>query len=209
MIPNLRSIGVAPEEIDTVILTHGHVDHIGGNLDQAGKLAFPNARYVMSRAEWDFWAADPDLAAFKVTAFIDLIRSVARTQLPPIQERLILVEDGDEIVPGIQVVAAPGHTPGHIALFDTRDGSLIAGDAFQTRGGLAVSGMLRPWFPFPAMATWSRSLALGSARRLRALNPSRLAVGHGEVLERPLEAIDCAIAEAARKLSASEKVATI
>jgi glyoxylase-like metal-dependent hydrolase (beta-lactamase superfamily II) len=125
LLPNLRSLDVAPEEIDIVILTHGHVDHIGGNLDQAGKLAFPNARYVMGRAEWDFWAADPDLAAFKVTAFIDLIRSVARTQLPPIQERLTLVEDGDEIVPGIQIVAAPGHTPGHIALRITSNGEQL------------------------------------------------------------------------------------
>lgn len=125
LIANLRSIGVTPEEIDTVILTHGHVDHIGGNLDSTGKLAFPNARYVMGRDEWDFWAADPDLASFKVPMFIDVIRSVARTQLPPIQERLTLVEDGDEIVPGIHMVAAPGHTPGHIALRISSNGEQL------------------------------------------------------------------------------------
>jgi glyoxylase-like metal-dependent hydrolase (beta-lactamase superfamily II) len=98
------------------------------------------------------------------------------------------------------VVSAPGHTPGHIALFDPRDGALIAGDAFQTRGGVAVSGTMRPLFPFPAMATWHRPTALASARRLRALEPIRLAVGHGEVLERPLAAIDRAIDVAARAM---------
>jgi glyoxylase-like metal-dependent hydrolase (beta-lactamase superfamily II) len=98
------------------------------------------------------------------------------------------------------VVSTPGHTPGHIALFDPRDGTLIAGDAFQTRAGVAVSGTLRLMFPFPAMATWNRPMALISARRLRSLEPTRLAVGHGEVLEQPLAAMDGAIAVAARAL---------
>lgn len=116
LIPNLRTIGVTPEQIDTVILTHGHLDHIGGNLDKQGKPAYPNARYLMGKAEWDFWRTDPDLAGFKVPAFTDVIRNVARSQLPPLQDRLTLVTDGDEVAPGIHIVAAPGHTPGHIAL---------------------------------------------------------------------------------------------
>jgi glyoxylase-like metal-dependent hydrolase (beta-lactamase superfamily II) len=107
------------------------------------------------------------------------------------------VANGDH-VGSLQVISTPGHTPGHIALFDTRDGSLIAGDAFQTRAGIAVSGVIRPLFPFPAMATWNRPLALDSARKLRDLNPSRLAVGHGDVLEHPIEAIETAIAVAER-----------
>jgi glyoxylase-like metal-dependent hydrolase (beta-lactamase superfamily II) len=125
LLPNLRSIDVAPEEIDTVILTHGHPDHIGGNLDSTGKLAFANARYVMGREEWAFWASDPDLASLKIPMFIEIIRSVAQAQLPPIRDRLTLVEDGDEIAPGIQVVAAPGHTPGHIALRITSEGEQL------------------------------------------------------------------------------------
>ncbi|HEY7710554.1 MAG TPA: MBL fold metallo-hydrolase, partial [Candidatus Entotheonella sp.] len=125
LLPNLRLIDVAPEEIDTVILTHGHPDHIGGNLDSTGKPAFANARYVMGREEWEFWASDPDLASLKIPMFIEIIRSVARAQLPPLQDRLTLVEDGDEIAPGIQVVAAPGHTPGHIALRITSNGEQL------------------------------------------------------------------------------------
>jgi len=117
LIPNLRLLDVAPEEIDTVVLTHGHLDHIGGNVDREGRPAFPNARYVMSRVEWEFWATDPDLSSLKIPpVFIEAIRGTARAQLPPLKDQLALVEDGDEIVPGIQAVAAPGHTPGHLAL---------------------------------------------------------------------------------------------
>jgi glyoxylase-like metal-dependent hydrolase (beta-lactamase superfamily II) len=125
LLPNLRAIGVTPEQIDTVVLTHGHLDHIGGNLNSTGQLTYPNARWIMSRTEWAFWAADPDLAEFKVPMFIDLLRSVARTQLPPIQERLTLVDDGAEIAPGVEVVAAHGHTPGHLALRITSAGEQL------------------------------------------------------------------------------------
>jgi glyoxylase-like metal-dependent hydrolase (beta-lactamase superfamily II) len=101
----------------------------------------------------------------------------------------------------LEVVASPGHTPGHIAYFDTRDSTLIAGDALQTRAGLAVSGVVRWAFPFPALATWDAKMALASAERLRALDPARLAVGHGEVLEAPTAAMEQAITEARRKVT--------
>jgi glyoxylase-like metal-dependent hydrolase (beta-lactamase superfamily II) len=109
-----------------------------------------------------------------------------------------LLEEGDR-VGSLEVVASPGHTPGHIAFIDSRDRSLIAGDAYQTRGGIAVSGVVRPLFPFPAMATWHRPAALRSAEALRALNPSRLGTGHGDVLEDPGAAMDSAIETARRK----------
>ncbi|MGH2343867.1 MAG: MBL fold metallo-hydrolase, partial [Chloroflexota bacterium] len=103
-------------------------------------------------------------------------------------------------VGSLEVVAAPGHTPGHVAFLDTRDRALIAGDALQTRGGIAVSGIVRPLFPFPAMATWHTPTALASARALRALNPSLLTVGHGSAVAQPAAAMDQAIAAAERKL---------
>jgi len=100
------------------------------------------------------------------------------------------------------VVASPGHTPGHLSLLDTRDGTLVAGDAFQTRGAVAVAGTVVPLFPFPAMATWHKPTALASAHALRALMPTRMAVGHGLVLEKPLAAMDQAIVKATRTLTA-------
>ena len=96
-------------------------------------------------------------------------------------------------------MASPGHTPGHASFFDVRDKTLIAGDAFQTQGGIAVSGVIRWLFPLPAMATWHKPSALKSAQALRALNPARLAVGHGKVLENPLAAMDQAIRVAQNK----------
>ena len=108
-----------------------------------------------------------------------------------------LLKPGDR-VGSLEVVASPGHTPGHVAFLDVRDRSLIAGDAFQTRGGIAVSGDLRPLFPFPAMATWNKPTSLASAEALRALKPSLLAVGHGAAVGEPAAAMDRAI-EAARR----------
>jgi len=99
------------------------------------------------------------------------------------------------------VIAAPGHTPGHVAFLDVRDKTLLAGDAFQTQGGIAVAGTLRWLFPFPAMATWHKLTALKSARELAALEPSRLAVGHGKVINNPVELMLKAIATAERNVA--------
>lgn len=104
-------------------------------------------------------------------------------------------------------MAAPGHSPDQIAFYDERDGALIAGDAFQTQAGAAVSGITRWLFPFPAMATWHLPTALETAVTLRDLNPSRLAVGHGRVLENPAARMDAAIREAEEKVHAQTQTA--
>ena len=117
LILNLQGEGIAPEDIDTVILTHGHLDHIGGNTDNAGKPAFPNARYVMWKDEWNFWTSEPSLAELDVPEHIkEELLTFARNNLPPIQDQLDLVDHEMGIVPGIRAVAAPGHTPSHMAV---------------------------------------------------------------------------------------------
>jgi glyoxylase-like metal-dependent hydrolase (beta-lactamase superfamily II) len=176
------------QPIRRIVLTHAHGDHIG-SVDALCQLV-PGAELLVSARDARFLAGDMTLDSQEPQA---KLRGDYRT-IAARPTRLLA--DGDR-VGSLRVVDSPGHTPGHIALFDERDGSLIAGDAFQTRAGLAVSGTMRLMFPFPALATWHRPTALASARKLRALNPARLAVGHGEVVERPAAALDRAIAEAA------------
>ena len=132
LLSHLQMADIAPEDIDTVILTHGHPDHIGGTLDATGQPAFPQARYVMGREEWDFWGAGPDLSHLPLPEELKgLILHLAQTNLPPLEDRLHLIEADTEILPGIRAVAAPGHTPGHLALSVTSEEEqlLVLGDA--------------------------------------------------------------------------------
>lgn len=120
LLRNLRAAGIEPAEIDTVIITHAHPDHIGGTLDEEGALVFGNAHYYISEVEWNFWFSDE--AAEKVPAgFID----VAQRNLNPIRGRVGLISEESEIIPGIEPIATPGHTPGHMALAVSSEGEQL------------------------------------------------------------------------------------
>jgi glyoxylase-like metal-dependent hydrolase (beta-lactamase superfamily II) len=108
---NLRTAGVEPSEVDTVIITHAHPDHVGGTLDETGEVVFSNARYFISPEERDFWKSEDAAARVPV-----LMVGTARRNLEPLEGRLTPVEGDSEIVPGIHAIVAFGHTPGHIAL---------------------------------------------------------------------------------------------
>jgi glyoxylase-like metal-dependent hydrolase (beta-lactamase superfamily II) len=124
LLQNLQAEGIAAADIDTVILTHGHPDHIGGNTDAEGKPAFPNARYVLWKDEWDFWTSDQ--AEQRLDEHVrEILLKFARENLPPIQGNVDLLDPDTEIVPGIRALAAPGHTPGHLALQITSEGEQL------------------------------------------------------------------------------------
>jgi uncharacterized protein (DUF302 family) len=91
----------------------------------------------------------------------------------------------DDLIGSLRVIAAPGHTPGQIALFDPRNRALIVGDAFSSLFGLSVAGHLNLLFPFPTLATWDAKTAFASAEKLTRLEASFLAPGHGMVLSSP------------------------
>ncbi len=113
VLENMIAAGINPEEVDTVIITHAHPDHIGGNYDAENQLNFPNARYFIWKDEWDFWFDGARTTALKVPP---PMVQVAREGLEPIRDMATLLDSEGEIVPGISAVATPGHTPGHIAL---------------------------------------------------------------------------------------------
>jgi glyoxylase-like metal-dependent hydrolase (beta-lactamase superfamily II) len=131
LLQNLKIEGILPKDIDTVILTHGHPDHLGGNTDKDGKPVFPKARFVMWKDEWDFWNSEQ--AEQKLDEHIrEILFTCARKNLQPIQSQVRLIDHETEIVPGISAIPAPGHTPGHMALAVTSGSErlLCTSDAF-------------------------------------------------------------------------------
>ena len=110
---NLKAAGVAPEEIDVVMCTHLHVDHVGWNtrlVDGRWEPTFPNAVYLFGETEYRYWEAE--------RAHADFIRGAFEDSVLPVVEagRAVMVDDGHEIDTGLTVEASPGHTPGHACL---------------------------------------------------------------------------------------------
>ena len=175
------------QPIKRVVLTHAHSDHILG-LDSLKK-ALPEVAVIASEQSTRFIAGDMSLEPGQANVPL-------KGDFPKVETRPTKTVKDNDTIGSLKVVATPGHTPGHISFYDERDGSLIAGDAFQTLGGIAVSGVIRWLFPLPAFATWHKPTAAQSAEKLLALNPRRLAPGHGKVLENPVAAMQKAIAKA-------------
>ena len=172
-------------EIRRIALTHGHGDHVG-SLDQLAERLGEGVEVLM-----------PEL-----DARIHAGEKVVDGKLPGGWPKLETVPDvrlqaGDR-VGSLEVIANPGHTPGHVALLDTRDRSLIAGDTFTTVGRPEVASHRNLRFPLAATATWDGPTTLESARALRALDPAVLVVGHGGPVRDPGPAMDAAIARASR-----------
>jgi glyoxylase-like metal-dependent hydrolase (beta-lactamase superfamily II) len=182
----IEAAHAAGAPIVRIVATHSHADHIGSLDGLASTL--PEAEIIFSSREArlmekrEVESGEPDSK---------LRGSYIQSETKP----GTLVEPGDAIG-SLQVVAAPGHTPGQIALLDGRDGTLIAGDAYSTLGGVATPAKTNWRFPLVAMATWDGPRALATARELAALKPARLATGHGRVIESPGAAMAAAIDKA-------------
>jgi glyoxylase-like metal-dependent hydrolase (beta-lactamase superfamily II) len=170
--------------IRRIALTHGHGDHVG-SLDALAERLGDSVEVLM-----------PEL-----DARIHAGETVVDGKLPGSWPRLRTVPDvrlnGGDRVGSLEVVAAPGHSPGHVAFLDTRDRTLVVGDVFTSYGRLAVTSHFYARFPLAAMATWDRAADVDSARKLRALEPRLLVVGHGPARRDPVPAMETAIARAA------------
>jgi glyoxylase-like metal-dependent hydrolase (beta-lactamase superfamily II) len=187
----LAAAGELGRPIVRIALTHAHGDHVGGLDALAAEL--PGVEVSITARDARLLKKD------KTTDPGEPPEAKLRGSYPGTKTRPTRTLSPGDRVGSLEVIAAPGHTPGHVAFMDTRDRTLICGDAYSTLGGMATTAKANPRFPLPAIATWHRPTELETARALRALDPARLAPGHGKIVDAPGAAMDAAISKAARR----------
>jgi glyoxylase-like metal-dependent hydrolase (beta-lactamase superfamily II) len=118
---SMKEAGIRPEDIDAVVFSHGHIDHIGGVVDENNKVLFPNAQFYIAQSDFEFWT-DEGKADGPMKDFI----LHTRKNLLPVRDRLVFFKDGQEFLPGVQALSAPGHTVGHTIFMITSQGKNLA-----------------------------------------------------------------------------------
>ena len=163
---NLRRAGI-PQSIDLVVISHGHLDHIGGLATKTGALAFPKAQFVFVDTEWNYWTGSRYESEVNSSPMPDPFKKgtigAARENLPPVADRSRFVKQGGEITSGVHYIAAPGHSPSHASIL------FASGkEQFMHMGDIAhnpVTSLQHPdWTPVfdyePAQAIKSRKAIL-------------------------------------------------
>jgi glyoxylase-like metal-dependent hydrolase (beta-lactamase superfamily II) len=160
---NLAAIGLSAADIDTIVISHTHPDHVGNLRTADGGEAFPRATVFVPKADWDFFVrTDPDLSYMPVPEEFRLrFAANIKNSLEPVMNNVELYEAGAEIVPGLTTLVASGHTPG-MATFLVHSGS----DQLLLTADLAyhpVVNVDNPWLPGPDR---DKETALASRRRI-------------------------------------------
>jgi glyoxylase-like metal-dependent hydrolase (beta-lactamase superfamily II) len=108
LLKSLSEARINPAAIDDIICTHAHIDHVGGLASAKGTRYFPNATIHIAKSDYDFWTDET-----KLTGDLKMFVAHARQNLLPYKNRIKFIEDGKDVIPGVQAMAAPGHTVGH------------------------------------------------------------------------------------------------
>lgn len=129
LLANLRAAGIEPAQIDMVVATHAHCDHVWGLVDANGQRVFPNAQVAINEADVKFWTDD---ANKRGPAFMNVFIEGAKKNLNAYRDRLVMVRNEQEVVPGVVALFTPGHTVGHTVYAITSGGK-----TFVNTGDLA------------------------------------------------------------------------
>ena len=125
ILPDFGYLDGRLDRVEALVLTHAHCDHCWGIMGDDGSRHFPNAQIYLSQADLDYWTDEAKLSMAEPKYMKPFVEG-ARKNLLPNRDRIVFVKDGQEVVPGIQAIAAPGHTVGHTMFLVTSEGKSFA-----------------------------------------------------------------------------------
>ncbi len=160
LLKSMKTAGLKPGDIDTIIFDHGHIDHVCGTFDKNGNPVFSNARYIVTKKEWDYIKSPPGANKTQNEFYYH-----ARKYLIPMEERFVLVDADYQVLPGIKMRPAFGHTKGNVMVDLMSQGQrlLCIGDVIHSRREFADPACLAAFDVTPSEAIKTRAKILDEA----------------------------------------------